>query len=92
MNDETMSKFFKHIINCDDYDEIRSWLRKQADHEIRLFHDSFNFQNSMDRQSLLAQELERRDNLRSSKDKWIDRLLAFVSGGLFVFILEKFLF
>jgi hypothetical protein len=67
MNDKLFEKFFENIISQGDYDLISIWLKKQPEEEIKIFLDSFNFKYSMDKRSIIEQELDRRKNKASDK-------------------------
>lgn len=72
--------FFDPVINCESHEALRIWLKKQKTEDIRTFLDTFNFSNSRSQESILTQELETREASRNRKEKWLDRIIGFITG------------
>ncbi|HOO81054.1 MAG TPA: hypothetical protein PK513_00940 [Alphaproteobacteria bacterium] len=86
----SIDRFFDPVINCTSHNELRTWLKKQNEEDIRTFLDTYNFDTNQAEKSILRQELERRSSIKNQKDKWIDRIIGFVFGILSGFLINSF--
>lgn len=79
--DPVFDKFFDNVINAKDHDTLKTWLKKQSADEIKYFLYTFqgwNHENG--KQSLLRIQLENMESQYNARDKWLDRIVGFVSG------------
>ena len=77
---EIYDKYFDPIINGDDLNTLRAWLKKQPDHEIEIFRNSFNFRDFKDRAAIIDQVLRERKEKAAGRSAWWDRGISFIIG------------